>query len=202
MRRFGLRRTPTAYQTLTVLSIVIYHLDNKKSGRKSTSIEPDYNSRMDENPYQPPQSPPEPGPTPRAVAGLSLLSLLTVPAAAIAGSATCNGLVGVIDDPVEFVEPIAAGVTVSFFVVAAIMLWLRRRGTSDDRSWAHLAFLLALSQLVATPFAVAAGYIGALAAESVAGSEWLTAAAMSFCAFAVWSGAAFFVWTARARFFE
>lgn len=105
------------------------------------------NAFVNANPYQPPQTPPEPNPVRRTIV-LTILVLLAVPAAGIAGGSMCTGLL--VLAPQLGPLPFLAG-----FVLLVALLYGLHYSCANDTKALHGWGILGLA--LATPIALVAG---------------------------------------------
>jgi hypothetical protein len=138
---------------------------------------------MSDNPYEPPQAAPEPGPKPwRRSITMVALTVLTVPAAAIAGGGTCLGGVRLL-----YLGSIGVGVAVMTAVLAAGHYWLSRSSERRVRYNFHLA---GYGFMISTPPALICAFLLGVHGYDVSngggdGTPYIFAGA--FTAFLLWS---------------
>jgi hypothetical protein len=113
---------------------------------------------MDENPYTSPRSPPPALTKPKVVVGISVLGVLSVPAGAIAASATCTGLTLATQGHGGLLGA-GIGFLVAFAIPFVGLVFWNTRGLSIEQIGSLMALMLK-HQLFALPLALLTGIVG------------------------------------------
>ena len=151
---------------------------------------------MDDNPYQSPKSPPIGNPTRKSLIGLSLLSVLVVPAAAIAGTSTCMAAGYATHS--SFLA-VVLGLALTLAIVYTPLLLTSNSGSRPTSQSLEFPLLrIFFVQIAVTPVALGVGFAVAFYATYYGnrgwGGEMPEMLLAGFLMFLVWALAAYVSW--------